>query len=129
MRNAHGRVAERARRLRFERLVGQVLRSLPRHIHDELDNVEFVVADEPREQDAGEIGEELFGLYAGTPRNHRDSGYTMSVPDVITVFQGPLERAFPDPDDLRAEIRVTLLHEIAHHLGIDEDRVAELGLA
>ena len=53
----------------------------------------------------------------------------MTVPDVITIFRGPLERAFPERAELRAEIRTTLLHEIAHHLGIDEDRVTELGLA
>jgi predicted Zn-dependent protease with MMP-like domain len=129
MRNTHDRVAERARRLRFERLVGRVLRSLPKHIHHELDNVEFVVEDEPRSRDSGGADEVLFGLYSGTPRNERDGGYTMSVPDVITLFRGPLERAFPAPDDLKAEIRITLLHEIAHHLGIDEARVAEIGLA
>lgn len=128
MRNAQTRVAERARRLRFERLVGRALKSLPREIHDQLDNVEFIVKDEPDVDDRAP-DEELFGLYSGTPLHERGGGYTMSVPDVITLFRGPLERAFPDPDELRAEVRITLLHEIAHHLGIDEDRVAALGLA
>ena len=128
MRNAQLRAAKRARRLRFERLVGQALKGLPRKIHDQLDNVEFIVKDEPDLDDCAP-DEDLFGLYTGTPLHDRGSGYTMSVPDVITLFRGPLERAFPDRDDLRAEIRVTLLHEIAHHLGIDEDRVAALGLA
>lgn len=129
MRNAQSRVAERARRLRFERLVGRVLRGLPRQVHDQLDNVEFVINDEPARDDLDASDEELFGLYSGTPLRERDSGYTMAVPDLITLFRGPLERAFPDPDELRSEIRITLLHEIGHHLGIDEDRVAELGLA
>lgn len=131
MRKASSRVVERARRLRFERLVGQVLRGLPREVHDELENVEFVVEDEPRavhkdqwEEDSGD----LFGLYQGTPLSERDSAYTMAVPDVITIFRGPLERSFPDPAELISEIRITLLHEVAHHLGIDEDRVTELGL-
>ena len=129
MRNAHSRVAERARRLRFERLVNQVFQGLPDRVRDELDNVGFVVEDEPRGSHLdGEDGE-LFGLYVGTPLNERGGGYTLTVPDVITLFRGPLERAFPDPGELRSQVRITLLHEIAHHLGIDEDDVEELGLA
>lgn len=129
MRNAPSRVAERARRLRFERLVNQVFRTLPGRILDELDNVALVVEDEPsgRHLD-GEDGE-LFGLYLGTPLSERGGWYTLAVPDVITLFRGPLERAFPDPCELKAEVRITLLHEIAHHLGIDEEDVTELGLA
>ena len=129
MRNAQARVAKRARRLRFEQLVDQVFRTLPDRIQRELDNVEFVVEDEPVSRHLGADEGELFGLYQGTPLNERDSFYTMTLPDVITLFRGPLERAFPDPGELRPQIRITLLHEIAHHLGIDEEDVTELGLA
>ncbi len=129
MRNAQARVAKRARRLRFGQLVNQVFQTLPDRIQRELDNVEFVVEDEPASRHLGADDGELFGIYLGTPRNERDSFYSMALPDVITLFRGPLERAFPDPVELRSQIRITLLHEIAHHLGIDEGDVTELGLA
>jgi predicted Zn-dependent protease with MMP-like domain len=129
MRNAPSRVAERARRLRFERLVNQVFRGLPDRIHDELDNVEIVVEDEPRSRHLDGASDELFGLYLGTPLSERGGWYTLTVPDVITLFRGPLERAFPNSGELKSQVRITLLHEIAHHLGIDEEDVAELGLA
>jgi predicted Zn-dependent protease with MMP-like domain len=129
MRNAPSRVAERARRLRFERLVNQVFRGLPDRIHDELDNVALVVEDEPSGRHLDREDDELFGLYLGTPLSERGGWYTMAVPDVITLFRGPLERAFPDPAELKSQVRITLLHEIAHHLGIDEEDVTKLGLA
>jgi predicted Zn-dependent protease with MMP-like domain len=129
MRNAQPRVAKRARRLRFEQLVNQVYRTIPDRVQRELDNVEFVVENEPESRHLGTDEGELFGLYQGTPLNERDSFYTMMLPDVITLFRGPLERAFPDRSELKSQIRITLLHEIAHHLGIDEDDVTELGLA
>ena len=129
MRNAHIRVAGRARRVRFERLVGQVFKSLPVRLLDELDNVGFVVEDEPSSRDLEDESGELFGLYLGSPLDQRGGEYTLTVPDVITLFRGPLERAFSDPGELKRQIRITLLHEIAHHLGIDEREVTELGLA
>jgi predicted Zn-dependent protease with MMP-like domain len=129
MRNASSRVAERARRLRFERLVNQVFRGLPDRIHDELDNVALVVEDEPSSRHLDGEDDELFGLYLGTPLRERGGWYTLAVPDVITLFRGPLERAFPDPAELKSQVRITLLHEIAHHLGINEEDVTKLGLA
>ena len=121
--------AERARRIRFERLVMRAVRRLPPQVKAMLDNVEIVVEDEPRpEQRANaEDGETLFGLYEGTPLTARDSGYSMALPDKITIFRRPIERACATPEEMADEIRITIIHELAHHFGIDEDRIAELG--
>jgi predicted Zn-dependent protease with MMP-like domain len=97
-----------------------------------VNNVEIVVEDEPTAEQSrahdGD-GEELFGLYEGTPLSERGSSYTMVVPDRIVIFRGPLERAFSDPNEIAEEVRITVLHELAHHFGFDEDRIADLGLA
>jgi predicted Zn-dependent protease with MMP-like domain len=132
MRTRATSVAERARRARFQRLVEQAVRSLPSSFREQLDNVDFVVESEPssahREFNTDDA-EELFGLYEGIPKSERGSSYSMVVPDRIVIFQGPLERAFSDPLEIAEEIRLTVLHELAHHFGFDEERIEELGLA
>ncbi len=87
-----------------------------------MSNVEVVVEDEnPEDPD-------LFGLYLGVPLVDRDSSYAGSLPDKIAIYRRPLEEEFgEDPDVLEDEIRITVLHEVAHHFGIDEDRLEELG--
>ena len=123
--------ADRARKIRFERIVVRALRRLPPDVRDMLDNVEIVIEDEPTaEQIAGnEDGDELFGFYEGTPLTARDSGYTMVLPDKITIFRRPIERACDTPTEMADEIRITVIHELAHYFGIEEDRIAELGWA
>jgi predicted Zn-dependent protease with MMP-like domain len=124
MRTRVNTVAERARRARFQRLVEQAMRG-------QLDNVEIVVENEPtpaQRQAGDKDSDELFGLYEGIPQSERGSSYSMVVPDRIVIFQGPLERAFPDRRELEEEIRITVLHEVAHHFGFDEDAIDELGL-
>jgi predicted Zn-dependent protease with MMP-like domain len=124
------RTALRARRKQFYLLVQAALRSLPVDVAAMLDNVEVVVADEPTPEqlaDWEDDGSELFGLYEGTPLTDR-SGYGLTVPDKITIFQGPLERACETREEIAEEVRVTVLHELAHHFGFDEDRISELGL-
>ena len=115
---------------RFRRLTERALRSLPRQLHEQLDNVEVVVRREPSHGDlaaAGlEDGGELFGLYVGTPRTER-SDYHLTLPDRIVIFQGPLERHF-HPRDIPAEVRTTVVHELAHHFGIDDERLDAIGL-
>ena len=74
----------------------------------------------------GADGDDLFGLYVGTPLTER-LDYHMVLPDRILIFQGPHERAFP-PDQLEDEIRRTVAHEVAHYFGIDDDRLDALGL-
>jgi predicted Zn-dependent protease with MMP-like domain len=106
----------------FEEHVRRALDSLPAELRAAMSNVEIVVEDEnPEDPD-------LFGLYLGIPLVDRDSGYAGVLPDKIAIYQKPLEEEFgDDPAVLEDEIRITVLHEIAHHFGIDEDRLDELG--
>jgi predicted Zn-dependent protease with MMP-like domain len=104
----------------FDDHVRAALDSLPPEIAAALRNVAVVVEDEnPEDPD-------LFGLYEGVPLPERgdDAG---SLPDRIAVYRLPLEDEFPDPRDLEREIRITVLHELGHYFGLDEDRLAELG--
>lgn len=123
----HERV-QRARRRRFEQLVIGALGELPEHVQSMLDNVDIVVEDEPStEETTGD--ETLFGLYQGVPLTDRNGAYSMVLPDKITIFRGPIERSFANRREIARQVRITVLHELAHHFGIDEDRLAELGLA
>lgn len=115
------------RKRRFERIVERAVASLGDEMQSRLDNVEIVIAREPGPDQTGNGDEVLFGLYEGIPLTERTSAYGMTLPDKITIFQGPLERGFTTPADLYEQICVTVLHEIAHHFGIDEDRLVELG--
>ena len=114
----------RVARHRFRLAVQQALESLPEGIEQRLDNVVVTVEDEPERQGS----ETLFGIYEGVPLTERTSGYGMVTPDRIVIFQGPLERTFPNQRELVEQIRVTVLHELGHHLGLDEDRLDEIGL-
>jgi predicted Zn-dependent protease with MMP-like domain len=97
--------------MRFEEHVRRALDELPPHLARALENVAVVVAEEdPDDPD-------LFGLW----ESHE------YLPDKITIFRRPLAEAFPDPRELEEEIRITVLHELAHYFGIDEDRLDELG--
>jgi predicted Zn-dependent protease with MMP-like domain len=104
----------------FEGHVRAALDALPPEIAGALRNVAVVVEDEhPEDPD-------LFGLYEGIPLPDRgdEAG---SLPDRIAIYRRPLEEEFPDPRDLEREIRITVLHELGHYFGLDEDRLAELG--
>jgi predicted Zn-dependent protease with MMP-like domain len=106
---------------RFDEHVRAALDSLPAGLAAALENVAVVVQDEhPDDPD-------LFGLYEGIPLPERDSGYSGALPDRITIYRLPLEESFEDPRELEQEIRITVLHELAHYFGIDEDRLTELG--
>ena len=120
----------RARHDRFERLVERALARIPPPFADVLDEVAIVIADEPtaeelRENDL-EPGDALYGLYDGVPRTEWGADWA-AVPNRITLYRLPLEEDFPDPLDLENEVRETVIHELAHHLGIDDDRLHELG--
>lgn len=95
----------------FDELVRAALDELPPHIASALENLAVVVEDEA----PGDPG--LFGLWESHPY----------LPDRITIFRRPLERAFPEPSRLAEEVRVTVLHELAHFFGMEEDRLDELG--
>jgi predicted Zn-dependent protease with MMP-like domain len=124
---------QRARRHRFTTLVREALSDLPDPVQSMLSNVAVIVEDEPSSVHMGDMGEsddeELFGLYQGIPLSQRDSHYSLVTPDRITVFQGPLERAFRTRAEMREQVRVTVLHELAHHLGFEEDQLERMGLA
>jgi predicted Zn-dependent protease with MMP-like domain len=104
----------------FEDQVRAALDELPPHIAEALRNVAVVVEDEnPEDRD-------LLGLYHGLPLPERGD-IAGALPDKISIYRIPLEESFPDPEELREEIRITVLHELAHYFGLDEDRIAELG--
>jgi predicted Zn-dependent protease with MMP-like domain len=105
----------------FERLVGSAVDSLPGDLRAQMSNVAIVVEDEPPR------GQPLLGLYQGVPLTRRTSFYSGALPDKITIYRGPLERLYGgDPALLAAQVKRTVLHEIAHHFGISDDRLVEL---
>lgn len=133
---------EQARRQRFERIVIRALDGLPAEVAAMLDNVEVIVEDEPtaeqlalgrgypepRESAGSDAEETLFGLYEGVPLTRRGSDYHLVPPDRITIFRGPLERASRSPQSIAREVRITVMHELGHHLGFEESGLESLGL-
>jgi predicted Zn-dependent protease with MMP-like domain len=120
-----------ARHDRFERLVERALGAIPMPFRAALDEVAVVIEDEPspdqrRENDLGP-DDTLYGLYEGVPRTEWGADW-VAVPNKISLFRLPLEEDFPDPDDLADEVRITVIHELAHHLGIDDSRLHDLGI-
>ena len=115
----------------FEALVVDVLDGLPAQILDMLDNVDVVIETWPSraQLDEAELepGGTLLGLYEGVPLTARDGGYFLVPPDKITIFKGPIERMCRTRDEVATQVRVTVIHEIAHHFGIGEQRLDELG--
>jgi predicted Zn-dependent protease with MMP-like domain len=106
---------------RFEEYAEEALASLPPALRAQMSNVEIVVENEPPP------GSRLLGLYQGIPLTRRGSGYAGALPDKITIYRGPLVRLYGrDPERLRAEVRRVVLHEIAHHFGISDERLVEI---
>lgn len=120
----------RARAATFESLVERAIGSIPPPYRDALREVAVVIEDEPSDEQLDENGldldETMYGLYEGVPRTDYAADWAAS-PNRITLFRVPLEEDFPDPRELEAEVRMTVLHELAHHLGIDDERLDELG--
>ena len=106
---------------RFEELVRDALDEIPPELARLVDNCVVLVEDDPPP------GERLLGLYHGTPLTSRDSGYTMALPDRITIFRRPILRGCDAEDEVVRQVRITVVHEIAHHFGIDDERLDELG--
>ncbi|SDZ29290.1 metallopeptidase family protein [Herbiconiux ginsengi] len=106
----------------FEELVGDELDHLPDDMMDGLDNVVFVVEDRPED---GSL--DLLGLYDGVALTERGQYGFGEMPDRITVFREPLLAVCADVDELRDQVHVTLVHEIAHYYGIDDEKLHELG--
>ena len=117
---------------KFELLVIKAVESLPEEFRERMDNVDVVVADEPTRHQLTKTerqrGETLLGLYEGVPLTERTHGYGFVVPDVITIFQRPIEQMCRSDSEIITEVRKVVLHEIAHHFGISDERLHELGL-
>jgi predicted Zn-dependent protease with MMP-like domain len=112
----------------FEAVVDRVLDDLPAWVHDRIDNLIVVVEEHPtQEQDPHREG--LLGLYEGVNLHDRGNDYFGVMPDEIHIFRQPHLRLGLERSELEAEIRKTVLHEIGHHLGIDDERLHELGWA
>ncbi len=130
-RSARSRIAPRpARHRRFEDLVEEALAGIPMPFAEALDEVAIVIEDEPTAEQLGtevESGDTLYGIYEGVPRTEWGADW-VSMPNRITLFRLPLEADFADPDDLADEVWLTVVHELAHHLGIDDERLHELGV-
>jgi len=118
------------RKERFDEIVEKVLDSLPEEFGELMDNVVIFTEDAPSAQILAESdvpeGETLFGLYEGVPLTERTHDYGLVAPDRITIFQKPIEEACETEDELAQQIRRTVLHEIAHFFGIEEDRMDEI---
>lgn len=114
----------------FENAVGDALDLIPPELVGAMVNVVVLVEDEPTDEQLGEgdPGEGLLGIYEGTPLTERDDGWAMgALPDRITIFRGPTLRMCQDADEVVEEVAVTVVHEIAHHFGISDERLHELG--
>jgi predicted Zn-dependent protease with MMP-like domain len=114
----------------FAQLVGEALDELPSKYTDNMNNVAIVYEDDPtplqREELKLHCDESLFGLYQGIPLTQRGMSYNLVMPDKITIFKNPIVSVSPDMATLKKQIKHTLWHEIAHHFGLDHDRIHEL---
>ncbi len=115
---------------KFEELINESMDELPQEYIRNMKNVAVTIADEPtseqRQKQQLQDFQTLFGLYEGIPLTKRGAGYNLVLPDKITLFKGPLSRASYDNAALKKQVKHTLWHEIAHHFGLDHDRIHEL---
>jgi predicted Zn-dependent protease with MMP-like domain len=115
----------------FERLVAQALDNLPRDIQEKLDNVDVVVEDWPDSATLQRAGvrqpTQLLGYYHGVPQTKRTRGYGLVLPDKITIYRRPIEMQSRSIQEMRATIDHVVRHELAHHFGIGDDRLREIG--
>ena len=123
-----GVTADAIDRDRFRELVVEALESLPGDLAGAMENVDVVVEDEPDPSMLRQLSPRgtLFGLYQGIPLTKRGY-YDRALPDKITIFRGPITRAFRTPDAIREQVRKTVIHEVGHHFGITDSRLRELG--
>src|SRR5205085_11104017 len=116
-----GSMTELEREEQFEEWVQAAVESLPPDLRTDMSNVEIVVEDEPPP------GQPLLGLYQGVPLTRRGAYYAGALPDKITIYRGPLERLYGrDQETLRRQVKRVVLHEIAHHFGISDERLVEI---
>lgn len=115
----------------FEQLVVEALDKLPDYFQQKLQNIEVVVADWPTPAELQAVGlkpgQLLFGLYQGIPLTRRSSHYGLVLPDKITIYRLPIEQVCRTREQVIQRVQHTVQHEIAHHFGISDDRLRELG--
>ena len=119
-------------RQEFATLVSEALEEIPEEFQPRIENVEVVIEDEPSPELLRSLGMNprrttLFGLYQGVPLHQRGTTYGGMLPDKITIFYRPLVRACRSPERIRAQVRDTVIHEIGHFFGLDDDAIRDLG--
>jgi len=117
----------------FDRVVAEALASLPEPFREQISNLAVIVEEWPTpdaadgiltgDSDGGDDGTELLGLYQGIPLSERQSGYNMALPDRITLYRQPILAASRSEAEVREEIRLTVVHEIGHYFGLDDDEL------
>ena len=117
-------------RARFERLVEEALRDIPKRFRDAMANVAVIVEDEPpphvlEDMDIDE-DDELFGLYEGTPLPERGASYGNTLPDRISIYQIPIEESCANDEEVRVCVAETVIHEFGHYFGMSEEQIEEI---
>lgn len=111
---------------KFEELVRQGIEAIPQRFLKKLNNVDIIIEDEPTKEQMKKLklgkGAKLFGLYQGIPQTKR-SHYSWVLPDKITLFKKPIEEVALSEEEVKEKVKETVWHEIAHHFGMDEERV------
>ena len=117
-------------RRQFEALVDRALRRLPRKFKDKLANIAVVVEAWPDDATLAELGIEppdtLYGLYRGVDLTHRDSSYGNVLPDTVTIYQGPIEEDCDDEEEMAELVRETVVHEVGHYFGLDDETMERI---
>ena len=117
----------------FERVVREAVASIPEALLGRLENLDITITDwpSPADLDLADVpaGYTLYGLYTGVPLTDRTSAYNMVIPDQITIFRGPITEAHTDIDELRMEIRDTVIHELAHFFGLSDEDLVRIGVS
>jgi len=116
----------------FEQMVAEAMDALPAYFQEKMSNVELLIQPWPSAADLNRAnvppGHTLLGLYSGIPLTKRTHGYSLVPPDTITLYQGPIEaKAGANLQEIQQLVRHTVIHELAHHFGISDDRLRQLG--
>ncbi|MGE5595612.1 MAG: metallopeptidase family protein [Hyphomicrobiales bacterium] len=119
-------------RAHFRRLVREAVAQLPEELLSRVHNVDIVIESRPTARDRKLAGigprQLLLGLYHGIPLTQRGENYNLVAPDKISIYQDEIEQLCETDDEIREQVRITVLHEIGHYFGIDDDRLHELGM-
>jgi predicted Zn-dependent protease with MMP-like domain len=115
---------------RFQRLVEEAVESLPRQFAERMENVAVMVQDLASPEQLARLNlrdpHQLLGLYEGVPLTDRPQGYAGALPDRITIFRVPIERQSGDDDEVRENVRKTVMHELGHYFGMDEEMLRDI---